>query len=571
MASDGVYRVDEAAAAFYLPDPVLIRRYPSQVRIVMQPTPPALSPYQQLGAFQQAQRNNHRLRLRSGVFSPLHLAVLERALAVAHDRLKRDCQLANPRLPRCLLTGGLALRLMIDLGRDLAEIAGYNHSWVVPNCTRPPNHWGLVSWVNGQAVGRCWVLRPGVGSHPRAGHVRVIQRTCLLRTERWLDLVGLLPHPAMAPPLSLALPVGPAVPMFSASVRQLELDVDGFLNWARQILGPRGHLLSNLPPPATIVHEDISWAENGDRALADTMTGVDSDDAALDYTHPPDDVLEAQDERLAAAAGGSQSNATGAPKINASRASASKAVGLRQFRDAFAAVDWKIDRRRDIVTEHERLTVLIWLVLSVALASRARIQPLPGPQLIDPRARAFFVQDKATRKGKPPWAPETAALPANALGDARIIFVPHGLRRQIESYSRHLRLLAKRADIDPEASMRIAELTDRLEKGKLIWFFELKRTWHGSAKRLTVQPLRPTRIALLTQTVLGLRLEANFARHMLRSGLVGRVSSEVIDALLGHWEQGREPWSTGSALDPMAVRAMMATIQRATVPMPPAP
>ncbi|WP_233281608.1 hypothetical protein [Sphingomonas changnyeongensis] len=44
----------------------------------------------------------------------------------------------------------------------------------------------------------------------------------------------------------------------------------------------------------------------------------------------------------------------------------------------------------------------------------------------------------------------------------------------------------------------------------------------------------------------------NFPRHYLRSALVGRTSVEVINAYMGHWETGSEPWWNGSCLDPVA-------------------
>lgn len=44
-------------------------------------------------------------------------------------------------------------------------------------------------------------------------------------------------------------------------------------------------------------------------------------------------------------------------------------------------------------------------------------------------------------------------------------------------------------------------------------------------------------------------------RHYLRSALIGRLSADAIDAYLGHWETGSEPWWNGSCLDPLAYTA----------------
>lgn len=47
---------------------------------------------------------------------------------------------------------------------------------------------------------------------------------------------------------------------------------------------------------------------------------------------------------------------------------------------------------------------------------------------------------------------------------------------------------------------------------------------------------------------------SNFTRHAFRSALVGKVSGEVIDAYMGHWTAGSEPWWNGSCLDPLLAK-----------------
>jgi hypothetical protein len=53
-------------------------------------------------------------------------------------------------------------------------------------------------------------------------------------------------------------------------------------------------------------------------------------------------------------------------------------------------------------------------------------------------------------------------------------------------------------------------------------------------------------------STMGWGLPPNFTRHYLRSSLVGEVSSELIDAYLGHWVAGAEPWWNGSCLEPQS-------------------
>ena len=50
-------------------------------------------------------------------------------------------------------------------------------------------------------------------------------------------------------------------------------------------------------------------------------------------------------------------------------------------------------------------------------------------------------------------------------------------------------------------------------------------------------------------------LKLNAGRHWLRSAMLGRCSEETINAFLGHWYLGREPWTYGSTFDPLRYRA----------------
>lgn len=46
----------------------------------------------------------------------------------------------------------------------------------------------------------------------------------------------------------------------------------------------------------------------------------------------------------------------------------------------------------------------------------------------------------------------------------------------------------------------------------------------------------------------------NFARHFMRTRLVGHCSSETLHAFMGHWLRGTEPWGTESGFDPLLYR-----------------
>ena len=86
------------------------------------------------------------------------------------------------------------------------------------------------------------------------------------------------------------------------------------------------------------------------------------------------------------------------------------------------------------------------------------------------------------------------------------------------------------------------------------------RAYHDHVERRAGQSLPHLPIVVRDKVLAHVRevsditkhLPWNFARHYLRSSLVGKVSVEAINAYLGHWDAGSEPWANGSCLDPVA-------------------
>jgi hypothetical protein len=217
----------------------------------------------------------------------------------------------------------------------------------------------------------------------------------------------------------------------------------------------------------------------------------------------------------------------------------------------------KIDRRRrasipDLAQLHEALLVYTWLMWSICVGGRESSQPLPHPDQID-RATGFgFFGDKGyTPPGTAVHAVAAARhVPAaEALTDykTRLLWIPPHVRAQLVAYQSHLELLL----VDPRITAK-----NRVRLREAITRTPTRMAFVHLTPSLDVEPLRPgTFTAMLTAKPWEWNFPMNALRHFVRSSLTGKFSAETMDALLGHWEVGSEPWWNGSALDPLRYRS----------------
>lgn len=129
----------------------------------------------------------------------------------------------------------------------------------------------------------------------------------------------------------------------------------------------------------------------------------------------------------------------------------------------------------------------------------------------------------------------------------RLVWIPPHVRAQLVAYQTHLELLRVHPGLTEQNKEQLEEII-ALDPTRLA-FVRLTRT-------LDVVRLSPKSfMALLAGSAWQWHQPMNALRHYARSYFPGRVSSETIDALFGHWEVGAEPWFNGSALDPVLYRA----------------
>lgn len=214
------------------------------------------------------------------------------------------------------------------------------------------------------------------------------------------------------------------------------------------------------------------------------------------------------------------------------------------------------DRRRrhlqpDLKTLHEAMLVYTWTKWAICVGGRSIKAPLLHPNKIDSESGFGFFNDKAyTQAGSAQLVRQATHRDCDQdyLLDykARLVWVPPHVQGQLLAYEQHVERLQTSNLLPEHQRRRLAAMTaarpDRLP------FFEL-------TVDLEIKELRPGQFEkMLASATWDWPMKMNAFRHLLRSRLSGQISCEVIDALLGHWQVGQEPWSNGSALDPMLFR-----------------
>ena len=124
--------------------------------------------------------------------------------------------------------------------------------------------------------------------------------------------------------------------------------------------------------------------------------------------------------------------------------------------------------------------------------------------------------------------------------NSRLIWLPPVCAKQIQLFWEHaMRILPILVDHDPNI-LDLQSRTDRHFSVHALQFL---------GKNNKAAPLNPTKLAISVSRAYS--LPVNSSRHYLRTNLLARrCPVEIIDAFLGHWERGEEPWGRLSGLSP---------------------
>ena len=132
----------------------------------------------------------------------------------------------------------------------------------------------------------------------------------------------------------------------------------------------------------------------------------------------------------------------------------------------------------------------------------------------------------------------------NTFYHSRFVWIADVCRQQIRNYRRHLQRLYELFGLTSPALFRLFREFDQHGRPLQLFFMP-------GADDL-VEELRPALIGQVLKDLHNYDLPVNSHRHYLKSELLkSGCPLEVIEAQLGHWEQGQEPWNRFSNLRPM--------------------
>ncbi|WP_162622647.1 tyrosine-type recombinase/integrase [Salinisphaera orenii] len=183
-------------------------------------------------------------------------------------------------------------------------------------------------------------------------------------------------------------------------------------------------------------------------------------------------------------------------------------------RDLRAALNYTRTRRHEpafTAAFHNTYTTYCVSMLAAATGYRAVKNPLQDILALDSRTGWLVISDKDFADHR----------------NARLVWVPPLISRQLEAYATYRSVIIRLLGLNDEAPG---------------FFFFLNE------KRLS-RPVAPHSLAAAIDWTYKLPLNAN--RHLLRTRLTEKgLPGEVVDAHMGHWDLGEEPYGPYSALSP---------------------
>jgi len=193
------------------------------------------------------------------------------------------------------------------------------------------------------------------------------------------------------------------------------------------------------------------------------------------------------------------------------------------WRDFYA----KNNDHRNLIQYHNALTRYTAIYIAYATGIRAVTHPFPDEENIDHETHYCVISDKDSDDHY----------------HTRLVWLPPDCHKQYLLYRSHSQLVA---------SIMANVRNDFFTKAQGRFFFLEE---NGSPAGIT-----PKRLYDFSDLPTPISIAENGNRHMLRSWLLVRgVSPEVINAFLGHWFLGEEPWAQHSALSPHQYRLSLST------------
>lgn len=508
----------------------------------------------------RAERDAHTWALKTGRPTPLKLARLLRAFEIMLPEAEAEVK-ANGSRRSPWVEGALALRLVLISGRELEEIHGlhllprvkeFDPSWATPRLLQIAGHQPALWLAVSPPPQRTASLQEAEFAAP-ASHAVWFGLDEL--SKRWLRAL----HSRLR--MMTATDVASdGIPLFSVtSAEGLLKAADAFREQATRKMGSsETAYLPKVQDCAQFLRRQLAVCSPGDPATSWLMTNTSPPRNATTGSYTSISLRDAQRYQAEAVAVANSRDsqiskpAAVAPDLPAvlnervigSRFCPSRAA-LTDLRDRLLA---RARRGRGRMSSarlsefDQAFTAYSWLFFSLHTGWRPPPDPiLPEAYQLDWARGAFFLEDKL-------------------VGSTNAISVIDGKaeRGKVLDDIEEEDAIALEAN-ENDGAHATAGLKKRwLPLGKRV--LAQVRAYHDHVERRSLQSLSGPPLISRSEVLAYVRgvsgvtkdLRWNFGRHYLRSSLVGKVSVEVINAYLGHWDKGSEPWANGSCLDPVA-------------------
>lgn len=188
-----------------------------------------------------------------------------------------------------------------------------------------------------------------------------------------------------------------------------------------------------------------------------------------------------------------------------------------------------LDNATDPTTYNLALTHYTVVLLSISVALRPTTAPVLEYEAFDPATGFGLIDDKRLVDGY----------------TARLTWYPPAAREQLAIYKAHIEQLA-------QTTLNEASRKWESKHPKMLPFF-----MPVSTKKKSGKVMKAVGTIDVIRSLLSLHridFTTNFGRHFIRSKLLRRCSSETLQAFMGHWHRGTEPWGAASGLDPLFYR-----------------
>jgi hypothetical protein len=176
------------------------------------------------------------------------------------------------------------------------------------------------------------------------------------------------------------------------------------------------------------------------------------------------------------------------------------------------------DKNSELIIFHNTFTLYTILMIGYSTGYRAVVDPFPEESEIDPASGMAVISDK---DGEDYY-------------NSRIVWVPETVQTQIKYYRQHReKILSLIVSRYPEYALG----TTNISVPRLFFLND----------KFKIESVRPITMSPLLEEDFPLPINVN--RRFLRTELRLRgCPSEVVDAFMGHWSRGQEPWGKYSSI-----------------------